>query len=687
MWAASGDARFKQRADYIVSELKVVQDKQGDGFAGALQGVKEAFAEVSKGNIKSANFDLNGLWSPWYTLHKTFAGLRDAYRHTGNKTALEIEEKFAWWAARYLEPMSDELIQRMLATEFGGMNEMMADLYSDTGDKRWLELSYRFEHKAVLDPLKRGEDPLNGLHGNTQVPKLVGSAARYAYAGDKNDLMAATTFWDRVVNHHTFATGGHGKDEYFREADKLANITEGRTAETCNVYNMLKLTRKLFALQPDIRYAEFHERALFNHILGSMDPSDGSTCYMVPVGKGVRREYADMQRSFTCCVGTGMESHTLHGLGLYYESAPSGPSTPLGASRLWLNLYASSIAQWESAGVKLVMDSSFPEADATKLTLDVRTPKELTLSFRRPSWAGDGFSIAVNGQPLRTGSTPGSYIDVTRTWKSGDTVALVLPKTLRVDRLRDNPTRAAVLWGPLVLAGDLGPQPRRNEDGNGDGPLAATTESPVLVTDRPVNDWLKPVPGQPGSFRTVGVGADITLAPFYKTHRRIYTGYWDLLTPAENVARLEAIEAERERVRRLEAATIVFLAPTDAAIEKAHNQQGEQTSIVRTNGRPGRRAARWFSYDLALPGPTPGALVVTYNRDNRRARDFEILIDGQRLAEEKFPFDSESRFFDRQYALPAALVQGKTRITIRFQVTGTNEIAPVYGLRLIRAGG
>ena len=211
----------------------------------------------------------------------------------------EIEVKFAQWAATYLDPMDDATVQRMLATEFGGMNEMMADLYADTGDRRWLDLSYKFEHKAVLDPLKRGEDPLSSLHGNTQVPKLVGSAARYAYAGDKADLTAATVFWDRVVNHHTFATGGHGKDEYFREPDTLGNITEGRTAETCNVYNMLKLTRKLFALQPDIRYAEFHERALFNHILGSIDAADGATCYMVPVGSGVRREYADMHRSFT----------------------------------------------------------------------------------------------------------------------------------------------------------------------------------------------------------------------------------------------------------------------------------------------------------------------------------------------------------------------------------------------------
>jgi DUF1680 family protein len=674
MWAATGDDRYKTRADYIVSELKAVQDKHGDGFAGALQGVREAMADVAKGNIKAANFDLNGLWSPWYTLHKTFAGLRDAYRHTGNRTALEVEVKFAQWAQGVLAPMSDELIQRMLATEFGGMNEMMADLYADTGDKRWLEMSYRFEHKAVLDPLKRGEDPLNGLHGNTQVPKLIGSAARYAYAGDRSDFAAATTFWDRVVNHHTFATGGHGKDEYFREPDRLATIAEGRTAETCNVYNMLKLTRKLFALQPDIRYAEFHERALFNHILGSMDPADGATCYMVPVGRGVRREYADMTRSFTCCVGTGMESHALHGHGLYYEAG----------DRLWVNLYAPSVAQWDGAGATLTMETAFPEGSAAKLTVSVQAPKTFTIALRRPSWADEGFALRVNGQAAGSGSTPGSYVELAREWKSGDIVTLALPKKLRLDRLRDDPRRAAVLWGPLVLAGDLGPQPRRAADGDGDGPTTANIESPVLVTTRPVNDWITPVAGQPGTFRTSGVGADVTLAPFYRMHRRIYTGYWDLLTPEENVARLKDIEAEAARVKALEAATIAYLAPTDAAVEKAHNQQGEQSSVVRTDGRPGRRAARWFSYDLPL-SEAPAALVVTYNRDNRRARNFEILVDGQRVGEESFAFDSESRFFDREYTLAPALVDGKKQITIRFQVTGTNEIAPVYSIRLTRA--
>ena len=306
MWAATGDARFKERADYIVSELKEVQDRYGDGYLGALAHGREAFAALSRGEIDARPFDLNKLWSPWYTLHKTFAGLRDAYRHAGNRTALQVEIAFASWAERVLAPLDDEQVQRMLSTEFGGMNEVLADLYADTGERRWLALSYRFEHRAVLDPLKRHEDRLDGLHGNTQVPKLVGSAVRYGYTGDAGDYEAARFFWDRVVRHHTFATGGHGKDEHFREPDRLGNIVDGRTAETCNVYNMLKLTRRLFALRPDVAYAEFQERALFNHILGSIDAADGAMCYMVPVGRGVRREYQKMHADFTCCVGTGM---------------------------------------------------------------------------------------------------------------------------------------------------------------------------------------------------------------------------------------------------------------------------------------------------------------------------------------------------------------------------------------------
>ena len=477
MWAATGDVRLKQRAAYIVAELKAVQDAHGDGYLCALEGGRTAFAALARGEIRSAAFDLNGEWSPWYTLHKLYAGLRDAYRHAGNGTALAVEIKFAAWAERVLSGLDDAQIQHMLNTEFGGMNEVMADLYADTRDKRWLALSYKFEHRVFIEPLERHQDDLGGTHANTQIPKLIGSAKRYVYAGNPADLIAAIFFWDQVVQHHSFASGGHGKDEYFGPPDRLSDMIDGRTCETCNVYNMLKLTRLLFALQPDAHYADYHERALFNHILASIDPEDGRVCYMVPVGRGVQHEYQDMFQSFTCDVGTGMESHALHGDGIYYENGDT----------LWVNLYAPSTAQWAAAGARLAMDTGFPEGETAKLLWTLKAPKEFTLALRRPYWAGDGFAIRLNGEPVRLEgqATAGdsqpprgrrqygypyrvsSYVELKRIWRTGDTVEISLPKSFGVEPLPDNPRRASVVWGPLVLAGDLGDE-RPRQRGEGD---------------------------------------------------------------------------------------------------------------------------------------------------------------------------------------------------------------------------
>ncbi len=677
MFAATGDVRFKQRADYIVNEMKEVQDKNGDGYLGALEGLREKFAEVAKGNIKSSFFDLNGLWSPWYTLHKTYAGLRDAYRFTGNRTALELEVKFAEWAAGIMTRLNPDQTQQMLNTEFGGMNEVLADLYADTGDQRWLALSRRFDHHAFLDPLKRTEDKLAGQHGNTQVPKMLGVLMQYIYTGDKADGVAAQFFWDAVINDHSYATGGHGKDEYFGPPDQLAERVDGRTNETCNVYNMLKMTRRLFAIRPDIKYAEFEERALFNHILASIDPEDGRTCYMVPVGRGVRREYQDMFRSFTCCVGSGMESHSLHADGIYYESG----------DRLWINMYVPSTANWQAAGATLNMETSFPEGDTATLKLTLRKSKAFTLTLRRPAWAGNGFAIKVNGKLSRVEDGPGSYVEVKRTWKTGDTVALSLPKELRIEGLADNPDRAALMWGPLVLAGDLGPERR----GGPAEPL------PALVTsDKPVTEWLQPVADSLGVFRTAGVGrsvngaaSEVQFVPFYRLHRRTYAVYWDLLTPDEWTKKIEELAAEKAKLQKLEAATIAFVQPGDAEKEKAFNPQGEETAADRVQGRAGRRAKKWFSFDLPVDASKSLALVVTFSTEERAKRSFEIVVDGQRVGEgliERYPPGSPTgRFYDVDYRLPAGLVQNKQKVTVRFLASGGNETATVFGIRTVRA--
>ncbi len=683
MWAATGDVRFKERADYIVSELKLIQDAQGDGYLGALmdnQGVdgKVRFQELCKGIIRSGGFDLNGLWSPWYVEHKIFAGLRDAYRYTGNPTALQVEIKFAGWVESIVDKLDDEQTQKMLATEFGGMNEVTADLYADTGDPRWLALSGKFEQRAMIDPLAAGDDVLGGKHANTQVPKMIGSLSRYVYTGDETDYKAASFFWDQVALHHSYATGGHGKNEYFGEPDHLNDMIDGRTAETCDVYNMLKMSRELFSVDPDIRYADFHERALFNHILASQDPIDGRVCYMVPVGRGVQHEYQDKFEDFTCCVGTGMETHALHGYGLYYESP----------GKLWVSLYAPTRANWDAEGVQVEMTTDFPMGESASLKITPKSPKTFTLALRRPYWAGTGFSVKVNGKPLTDVPKPDSYVEISRKWKKGDTVELVLPKTLRTEPLPDNPHRFALMWGPLVLAGDLGPELterrlRRN--------AAEGNSAPVLVASaQSVNDFVKPVPGKPGTFVTshVDLTPDITLVPFYQLPRRRYEIYWDMYTPDEWKKISETVAAAQEKQKKLEAATVAFAQPGQMQTERDYNEQGEDTSPVQLEERYGRRGTKWFSFDLPVESGHPMSVLVTFSNDARRSGSFDVLVEGQKLGtqttEHRSP-EQDIHFFDVEYPVPAELVAGKQKVTVRFEAAPGSDIPGVFGIRMIRA--
>ncbi|MEZ5964019.1 MAG: glycoside hydrolase family 127 protein [Planctomycetota bacterium] len=702
MWAATGDERFKERADRIVAGLKEVQDAHGDGYLCALEKGRAAFERLARGEIRGHAFDLNGEWSPWYTLHKTFAGLRDAYRYAGNRTALAVEIEFATWAERTLAGLDDAQVQRMLDTEFGGMNEVLVDLHADTGDRRWLDLSYRFEHRGFTEPLQRHQDNLAGKHGNTQVPKLLGSVDRFVCTGEPRDLIAASFFFDCVVQHHTFATGGHGKDEYFGPADRIGERLDGRTAETCNVYNMVKLARRLFALQPDAHYADFLERALFNHILASIDRDDGATSYMVPVGRGVQREWADMQHSFTCCVGTGMESHALHGDGIYYVDD----------DRLWVNLMVPSMAVWDAAGVRLQVNTDFPEGDTGEIVVSLPAPRAFLLMLRRPYWAAD-FAVAVNGDevelpqpaPVRGDRRRGqmytraddvsSYVELRRIWQDGDRVTVTQRKTLRLESAAGDPQRAAVLWGPLVLAGDLGAEAHRGAQDDEDTPAP---QAPVLVVpSMDPTTWLERVQDAPARFRTKGVGRtsdlearaqDVELGPFYRLPRRRYAIYWDVLTPAEWQQRQLAEAAAAEAARRLEAATVARVRPGDAASEgDAAYAAGDGTTAQRILGRRGRRTTSFLSYRLAVDPERPMTLRLTFYSDDRRGTPstFDVLVDGERIATQSVTRSDPPRFFDVDLAIPADHLRDKTKVTLRLQAQSGSQVATLFDVRMLDA--
>ena len=639
---------------------------------------KQRFTDLSNGIIKSGGFDLNGLWSPWYVEHKLFAGLRDAYRYTGNSTALQVEIKFAGWVEKILSKLDDDQLQRMLSTEFGGMNEVLAELYADTADPRWLALADKFHQKAIVDPLSQDKDVISHTHGNTQIPKLYGVLMRYVYTGNAADEEAAKYFWDRVADHYSFATGGDGKNEYFGAPDKLNDMVDGRTAETCNVYNMLKMTRTLFSVEPEIRYADFHERALFNHILASQDPNDHSVTYMLPVGRGVQHEYQRMFEDFTCCVGTSMESHALHGAGLYYHK---------GSEEFWIGIYAPSIARWDSAGVELETSTDFPVGSSAAVKIKTRSAKRFTLALRRPYWAGDGFSIKVNGQPWKEITPADSYVKINREWRQGDTVELNLPKTLRTEPVPDNPSRMALMWGPLVLAGDLGPEVRRDEEESMPGPSAPAL---VVAANEPIQQWLKPETDKPGWFKTSGAGLsqDIEFAPLYALHRRKYAVYWDVFTPEEWGKRSAEYKAEREKERKLQAATIAFVQPGEMQSERDFNEQGEDSAPLLWRGRHGRGGKGWFSFDMPVESSRSIALWVTYGGERWLKSSLEILVDGKKVGDHTEPHltpDEEKQFGDASYAIPADALAGKSKVTVRFQATDGDVIGGIFGVRTVRA--
>jgi hypothetical protein len=344
------------------------------------------------------------------------------------------------------------------------------------------------------------------------------------------------------------------------------------------------------------------------------------------------------------------------------------------------------------------MDTTFPEGDSAKLTLTLAAPKTFTVAMRRPRWAGDGFRAIVDGQPVTDVPAPGSYVEISRAWKTGDTIELTLPKALHLEPIANDPHRVAIMWGPLMLAGDLGPEPARAA-GRGNAPReSAAVAIPTIVTDsRNPADWLKPVNGKPGTFRPDGVTQwdtksatrgseppEIDLIPFYREHRRVYMGYFDIYTPAEWTKRAAEVTAERERQHQLEAATVAFLQPGEMQPERDFNQQGENTTVARVGQRTGRTGRGWFSFDLPIDSSRANVIIVTYHADSRRARTFDILADGQRLASERFDISSENRFFDREYAVPASIVQGKQKLTVRFQATGGNDIATIFGIRVVR---
>jgi uncharacterized protein len=506
MYASTGDEDLKTNANTVVAELGKCQKALKGGYLSAFP--LEFFDRLR---------DRERVWAPFYTIHKIMAGVLDMYVYCGNEQALDITEKMAGWVAGYTQPLSYTHMQRVLGTEFGGMGEVLSNLYAVTGKDYYLEVAQRFDKKLFFDPLAAHRDELKGLHVNTHIPQVIAAARYYELTGDRRYRDIAEYFWDEVVSERSYCTGGTSNGESWNtDPGKLAAELSTNTTECCCAYNMMKLTRHLFGWSADARFMDYYERTLFNHRLGTINPEDGTMMYYLPLASGYWKTFGKPFDSLWCCTGTGSEEYAKLTDTIYFHDADS----------LYVNLYINSDLEWPEKGVRLKQDTRFPEQQTTTLTVTAKDPVTLAIQLRVPYWAQGG-SVKINGTTLPTFASPSSYLSVNRVWKNGDKIELNLPMALHIDRMPDDENIQAVMYGPLVLAGRFDAvakdlmygeyEPKNQKPAN---------VAEIVVDSAKPTGWVEPDAKQPLTFHSVGQSQPVTLVPLYQIIQERYAVYW-----------------------------------------------------------------------------------------------------------------------------------------------------------------
>lgn len=512
LYAATSDADIKSKGDGLVAGIAQCQDKlDTNGYVSAFP--TELFDRLDR---------RQPVWAPFYTLHKIMAGLYDMNVLAKNQQALDILTKLAGWVDAWTASKSEVHMQEILNTEYGGMNEVLYNLAATTGDDRWARVGDRFTKIVFFTPLALRQDALKGIHMNTHVPEVIGAARRYELSSDYRFGDVSRFFFDTVSESRTYATGGSSNNEHWLvQPDHLG--TEIRISahhqECCCAYNMMKLTRHLYGWDAQARYMDYYERILLNHRLGTIEPKTGHTMYFLSMAPGAYKTLCTEDDSFWCCTGTGVEEYSKLNNTIYYHDDDA----------LYVNLYFSSRVNWSERGVILHQHTSFPESDRTEFSIDQTPANPWSLRLRIPAWTTAANQVSLNGKPLETPGTPGSYFALTRQWKAGDRVEFIMPMRLTAEPLHDDPTHQAFLYGPLVLAGQFPKTDLPEFLQNLQGPEMA--EAPPLnvpalkATSADPADWIKPVPGEPLTFRTTGQEQDVTLKPLNQSWQR-FAVYW-----------------------------------------------------------------------------------------------------------------------------------------------------------------
>ena len=694
MNAATGSKECRERMEYWISELQACADANaknhpewGKGYIGGVPGSDRIWSAYKKGNFGP----YSGAWVPFYNVHKVYAGLRDAWVYCGNEQAKKLFLGLCDWAIDLTSGLTDAQVERTLHTEHGGMNEVLADAYAITGDKKYLDVAKRFSHKRLLLPLSQRQDCLDNMHANTQVPKVVGFERIAELTDDEAYHNASAYFWDIVTGERTLAFGGNSRREHFPSKEACQDfVTDIDGPETCNTNNMLKLSEELHRRNPEARYADFYELATFNHILSSQHPEHGGYVYFTSARPRHYRNYSAPNEAMWCCVGTGMENHGKYGQFVYTKKADN----------LFVNLFVASELNWKERGIVLRQETGFPYTETSKITI-VQGKGQFTLQVRYPGWVKpDAFQVKVNGKLVTIVTGPSSYVAISRQWKKGDVVELTFPMHNSVKYLPNLPQYIALMHGPIMLAMKTGTEDlvRLIADDSRFGQLAVgkklpVDKAPILINNdlEAIANQLQPVAGKPLHF-TISTKMENEirneLMPFFELHDARYMMYWLALSEDSYKSYLDKLAKEEQERQALEARTTDKVQPGEQQPESDHFMETDRSQVGNTNDVFYRDASdgHYFSYMLQTGGQTDLSLRLKYwGVGEWKSHEFDILVDDVLVKEVNNTGKYRiSEFKYETYPVPAELLKGKTQVRVKFVAKPRKQIGEIYEVRLVK---
>ena len=695
--AATGNEECRKRMEYMISELQLVLDANNQrpeawchNYIGGVPNSAKMWTTFSKGDFGP----YFGTWAPFYNIHKMYAGLRDAWLYCGNEQAKNLFLKFCDWAVDITRDLNDEQMEKMLGNEHGGMNEVLADAYAITGEQKYLNCARRFSHKLLLVPMEEGKDCLDNMHANTQIPKVIGYQRIAELAHDVQYHNASEYFWEIVTRQRSLAFGGNSRREHFPTKENCIDyINDIDGPESCNTYNMLKLTEDLNRVKPNGMYGDFYETAMFNHILSAQHPQHGGYVYFTSARPRHYRNYSAPNEAMWCCVGTGMEDHGKYGQFVWTHDK----GVKAEDDALYVNLFVASELNWKDRKMVIRQQTAFPYAKSSVVEV-AKGKGTFILKVRKPSWC-ENFTVKGVGFDADSYEENG-FVCIKRKWKKGDQIKISMPMHAYIKPMINVPQYVAIMYGPILLGMKTGTEDMRGliaDDSRfgqyAGGKKLALDEAPILLPKHldDIAKNLKPVPGKPLHFKLatrMENAIDGELQPFFEIHDSRYMMYWLALGENDYKAYMQKLADEEKARQALEARTVDKVNPGEQQPETDHNMEADVTERGNTEGVFFRdaRDGHFFSYLMQTKGETNLSLQLKFwGQDEWRTSEFDIYVNDKLLCSVNNSHRwRTTQFKTVDYAIPSEFVKGKKEIRVKFVAHKGKQVGQIYGVRLVK---